>query len=38
MNYLARGLEIGALAKIVAAEADGGYAQAGAAEVANLHD
>ena len=29
--------EVGALAEIVAAEADGGNAQAGAAEIANLH-
>ena len=29
--------QIGALAEIVAAEADGGNAQAGAAEIANLH-
>ena len=37
MDHLARGFEIGALAEIVAAEADGGNAQAGAAEIANLH-
>ena len=37
MDHLARGLEVGALAEIVAAEADGGNAQAGAAEIANLH-
>jgi hypothetical protein len=37
VDHLARGFQIGALAKIVAAEADGGNAQAGAAEVANLH-
>jgi uncharacterized protein involved in high-affinity Fe2+ transport len=37
VNHLARGFEIGALAEIVAAKADGGNAQAGAAEIANLH-
>ena len=37
VDHLARGFEIGALAEIVAAEADGGNAQAGAAEIANLH-
>jgi hypothetical protein len=37
VDHLARGLEVGALAEIVAAEADGGNAQAGAAEIANLH-
>ena len=37
VDHLARGLEIDALAEIVAAEADGGNAQAGAAEIANLH-
>ena len=37
VDHLARRLEIGALAEIVAAEADGGNAQAGAAEIANLH-
>ena len=38
VDDLARGFQIGALAEIVAAEADGGNAQAGAAEIANLHD
>jgi hypothetical protein len=38
VNHLARGFEIGALAEIVAAEADGGNTQAGAAEIANLHE
>jgi hypothetical protein len=33
-----RGFEIGALAEIVAAEPDRGNAQAGAAEIANLHE
>jgi hypothetical protein len=37
VDHLARGFQIGALAEIVAAEADGGHAQAGAAEIANLH-
>ena len=37
VDHLARGFEIGALAEIVAAEADGGNAQAGAAEIANFH-
>ena len=37
VDHLARGFEVGALAEIVAAEADGGDAQAGAAEIANLH-
>jgi hypothetical protein len=37
VNHLAGGFEIGALAEIVAAETDGGNAQAGAAEIANLH-
>ena len=37
VDHLARGFQIGALAEIVAAEADGGNAQAGAAEIANLH-
>ena len=37
VDHLARGFEIGALAEIVAAEADGGDTQAGAAEIANLH-
>ena len=37
MDDLARSFEIGALAEIVAAEPDGGNAQAGAAEIANLH-
>src|SRR6266702_444243 len=38
VDHLARGFEVGALAEIVAAEADGGNPQAGAAEIANLHD
>ena len=37
VDHLARGFEIAALAEIVAAEADRGNAQAGAAEIANLH-
>ncbi len=37
VDHLARGFEVGALAEIVAAEADGGNTQAGAAEIANLH-
>jgi len=37
VDHLARGFEIGALAEIVAADTDGGDAQAGAAEIANLH-
>ena len=37
VNHLARGFQIGALAEIVAAETDGGNAQARAAEIANLH-
>src|SRR6202012_1872867 len=38
VDHLARGFEVGALAEIVAATADGGNAQAGAAEIANLHE
>src|SRR5262249_28281047 len=37
VDHLARGLQIGALAEIVAAETDGGNTQAGAAEITNLH-
>jgi hypothetical protein len=37
VNHLARGFEIGALAEIVATETNGGNAEAGAAEIANLH-
>jgi len=37
LDHLARGLQIGALAEIIAAEADGGNAQARAAEITNLH-
>jgi hypothetical protein len=37
MDHLARGFEVCALTEIVAAEADDGNAQAGAAEIANLH-
>jgi hypothetical protein len=37
VDHLARGFEVGALAEIIAAEADGGNTQAGAAEIANLH-
>jgi hypothetical protein len=37
VDHLARGFEVGALAEIVAAKADSGNAQAGAAEIANLH-
>jgi hypothetical protein len=37
VDHLARGFGIGALAEIVATEANGGNAQAGAAEIANLH-
>ncbi len=38
VDDLARGLGVGALAEIVAADADGGDAQAGAAEITNIHD
>src|SRR6185437_8470826 len=38
VDHLARGLEVDALAEIVAADADRGDAQAGAAEIANLHE
>ena len=37
VDHLARGFQIGALPEIVAAETDRGNAQAGAAEIANLH-
>ena len=37
VDHLARGFQIGALAEIIAAEADRGDAQAGAAEITNLH-
>jgi hypothetical protein len=36
VDHLARGLQVGALAEIVAAEADERNAQAGAAEITNL--
>ncbi|GEC56208.1 hypothetical protein BEL01nite_52510 [Bradyrhizobium elkanii] len=38
MDHLARGFEVGALAEIVAAEADRGHAQPGAAEITNFHE
>jgi hypothetical protein len=38
VDHLARGFEIGALAEIVAAEADGGDSQARAAKIPNLHE
>jgi hypothetical protein len=38
VDDLARGFQIGALSEIVAAKADRGDTQAGAAEIANLHD
>jgi hypothetical protein len=37
VDHLSRGLEIGALAKIIAAKTDGRDAQAGAAEIADFH-
>ncbi|MEY9566659.1 hypothetical protein ABH978_002498 [Bradyrhizobium ottawaense] len=37
MDHLARGLQIRALAEIVAAEPDRGHAKAGGAEIANFH-
>jgi hypothetical protein len=37
VDHLARAFEVDALAEIVAAEADYRDAQAGAAEIANLH-
>jgi hypothetical protein len=38
VDHLARGFQVGAQAEVIAAETDRGNAQAGAAEIANLHE